>query len=242
MRSILIPIYCLIHIFVEMATNNQDRYQRLMNRFFKEQDIEYDASKFNDPIAEKTKWGPALPGGANYRTRKLVQIDDRRIEFKAGCTRKLFGCLFMLVGGIVGGLFALILVVDEFRTFTTFLAVGAGALFVAIGFAFNRFSNIPIVFDKNVGYYWYSRKNPREVVNIKEVKNLYRLDEIHAIQLIAERISGSKGGSFPSFEINLVLKDASRVNVVDHGDLQQIYIDAEQLSQFLNVPIWNAIE
>jgi hypothetical protein len=233
-----------------MSTSNQDRYQKLYNRFFKEQDLEYDTSRFNDPIADKTKWGPAMPGGANYRTRKLIQVNDNRIEFRSGCTRKLFGIIFIFLGLVVGGLFAMLLVVDEFRTLATYFAVAAGLLFVVIGIVINRIGNIPIVFDKESGYYWHSRKDPKNVVNLHDFKNLYPLDQIHAIQLIAERMSGSStsstgsysSGSYSSFEINLVLKDANRVNVIDHGDLKQIYIDAEQLSLFLNIPVWNTIE
>ena len=36
------------------------------------------------------------------------------------------------------------------------------------------------------------------------------------------------------------MKDGSRVNVVDHGDLAHIRQDARQLAQFLDVPVWDA--
>jgi hypothetical protein len=235
-----------------MPIANQDRYSKLVNRLFKEEEVEYDSSRFNDPIAEKTNWGPALRGGTNYRTRKLVQVRRNRIEFKSGCTQKAFGCIFMFVGFIVASIFAATMLFSEFRDFGAYLAVSAGVLFVAVGFFINRLGNVPIVFDKDLGYYWYSRKDPSKTVNIKEIKQIYSLSDIHALQLIPEYLSGGAGGlstneghgsgGYTSFEINLVLKDASRVNVIDHGDLNQILIDIQHLSEFLNVPIWDALD
>lgn len=224
-----------------MPQDRHDRLTRILNSFSKEEKILYDVSEFNDPIAEQTNWGPCFRGGANYRTRRLVHVSDTRIEFKSGCARKTFGCLFMAVGGIVGGMFAMLAIIPELRDWTSILASFAGLLFVGIGFAFNRLGNIPIVFDKTSGYFWNSRKDPRRVVNIKEIKKLQRLDDIHALQIIPETLSGSNSSSYMSYEINLILKDASRVNVIDHGDLKQILLDADNLGKFLNVPVWSAL-
>ncbi len=39
---------------------------------------------------------------------------------------------------------------------------------------------------------------------------------------------------------DLVLKDASRVNVLDYKKVKSVRKDAETLSKFLNVPVWDA--
>ncbi|WP_092447345.1 hypothetical protein [Winogradskyella sediminis] len=65
------------------------------------------------------------------------------------------------------------------------------------------------------------------------------MKSIVAIQIIGEYVQ-SDDGSYKSFELNLVLDDASRRNVVDHGNLKSIIKDAEMLSAFLNIPIWHA--
>ncbi|MFT4803048.1 MAG: Fe2+ transport system protein B [Psychroserpens sp.] len=49
-----------------------------------------------------------------------------------------------------------------------------------------------------------------------------------------------KDSSFKSFELNLVLDDSNRLNVIDHVNLKGVTADAETLSAFLNVPIWHA--
>ncbi len=70
-------------------------------------------------------------------------------------------------------------------------------------------------------------------------KNMTLIRDIRAIQVVGENCSGSKGSRYRSYEINLVLKDASRVNVIDHGNLSQILLDAQQIATRLNVPMWD---
>ncbi len=64
-------------------------------------------------------------------------------------------------------------------------------------------------------------------------------DEIAAVQVIGERIKGEKS-NFNSFELNLVLKNGLRKNIIDHGNLSAIVNDANIISDFLEVPIWHA--
>ncbi|MDA0586700.1 MAG: hypothetical protein O2820_02050 [Planctomycetota bacterium] len=42
--------------------------------------------------------------------------------------------------------------------------------------------------------------------------------------------------------MNLVLRDATRKNVVDHGHLKTLREDAAILSEFLTVPIWDTTQ
>ncbi|RWX50781.1 hypothetical protein VU01_12641, partial [Candidatus Electrothrix marina] len=52
-------------------------------------------------------------------------------------------------------------------------------------------------------------------------------------------MSGNKS-SYCSYEINLVLQDGSRINVVDHGKKNRIREDAHALAEFLGKPLWDA--
>ena len=62
--------------------------------------------------------------------------------------------------------------------------------------------------------------------------NMIPLSSIHALQIVSERVS-TKNSSFLSYEINLVLDDKRRVNVVDYGNLNKIQTDAKQLGEYL---------
>jgi len=74
-----------------------------------------------------------------------------------------------------------------------------------------------------------------------KLKQSARLSEIAAIQIIDEHVSGSKGGSYSSWEINLVSEDGQRLNVMDHGNKESIIADAKKLGDFLGVPVWENV-
>ena len=99
---------------------------------------------------------------------------------------------------------------------------------------------VPIVFDRNMGCYWQSRKQPDSSSTHGYIASC-QLNDIHAIQLLKESCgSPSKGSAYVSYELNLVLNDSSRLNVVDHRNSSQIRSDADKLSKFLGVPVWDA--
>ncbi len=54
-------------------------------------------------------------------------------------------------------------------------------------------------------------------------------------------MTGNKS-SYYSYELNLVLDDGSRINVVDHGNLDRLRGDAQTLSRFLDKPVWDATQ
>ncbi len=97
---------------------------------------------------------------------------------------------------------------------------------------------MPRVFDKQLGLYYRSYKMDLHISK-KDSKNQILLKSIVAIQIIGEHVS-SDDGSYKSFELNLVLDDSTRKNVIDHGSLKTIIDDAHVLSEFLNVPIWHS--
>ena len=68
-----------------------------------------------------------------------------------------------------------------------------------------------------------------------------RIEDIYAIQVLAEVcVSHNKNRTtrYNSYELNLVLTGGSRVNVIDHGNREQILEDARTLASFLGVPLW----
>jgi hypothetical protein len=57
----------------------------------------------DDPVAQKTDWGPNEKGGVNLiRTHKVVESGADRLEVKAtGCYQGCFGCLFFPLGLLI---------------------------------------------------------------------------------------------------------------------------------------------
>ena len=95
------------------------------------------------------------------------------------------------------------------------------------------FGAAPFVFDKRRRVFWEGWKAPREVTDRTALK------DIHALQIISEYCFGQYA-SYYSYELNLVLKDGRRINVVDHANQGKLREDARTLSRFLGAPVWDA--
>jgi len=199
-----------------------------------------DPAKFGDAVALKTEWTPATRGGTNFRTHRFIQTDIARVEFRASASAKIFYSFFGLVGIGCGALFLLGPRAPSAITIDAIMPIFVGVLFACMGGFMLFRGTTPIVFDKGVGYYWRGRKGPKDVIEVSSLKNCVLLEQIHAIQLVSEWVRGGKT-SYYSYELNLVLEDATRKTVIDHGNLLRLREDAKKLSDFLGKPIWDAI-
>jgi hypothetical protein len=96
-----------------------------------------------------------------------------------------------------------------------------------------------VVFDLRCGQFWEQgldwRARPR-------LGHEGSIKGIHALQLLPERIYDhtSHIPFYMSYELNLVNHRGDRLNIIDHGILYWIRQDAQNLAQFLNVPLWDA--
>jgi hypothetical protein len=201
-----------------------------------------DPSIFNDPVADKTSWSPLKRGGASFSTHCLTEVGAQRLEFKAARGAKAFYLLFFFIGVGVLVLFTFTLLekgISNFGFEDLFLLF-FGSVFGTVGACIYHFGTKPIVFDKQSGYFWKGKRSPERVINHDSIKTLAKLDDIHAFQLISEYCSGDDS-SYYSYELNLIRKDSTRINVVDHGKLDKIREDAQKLANFLEKPLWDAI-
>lgn len=117
---------------------------------------------------------------------------------------------------------------------------GVGLVFAFAGSWLGYAGSIPPFFDKDHGYFVKTRKKPEHLVNPATLKNFTELKRIHALQLVAEHCKGDNSTYF-SYELNLVLDDGSRLNVIDHGKLASVREDANALAGFLGKPVWDSI-
>jgi len=120
-----------------------------------------------------------------------------------------------------------------------FLVIG-GIIFSAVGIILGYLGTKPIVFDREYGFYWKGRKKPNRDIEYSHPELFTPLNDIHALQILSEYIKGNKS-SYYSYELNLIFRDGSRANVVDHGNLDKIRADARKVSQFINRPVWDTV-
>jgi hypothetical protein len=195
-----------------------------------------------DPLAMETEWTPAVAGGASFGTHKLFKTGPERMEFRATGGLRLFSLAFILIGAgvMIGVPAAGILSGGPAFSMGIILPAVLGLVFLCLGVYLLHQGSTPIVFDRRLGFFWKGREAPNEVANWRNIKCCAKMDNIHALQLIFEYCRGNKSSHY-SYELNLVLKDARRINVVDHGNRNRLKEDAAALSVFLGKPVWDAI-
>lgn len=218
-----------------------DKLKNLIEEAKKQAVSSVDPEIFNHPVAQKTDWHPLRGGGSNFKTHRLDSSNPDRLVFRATLGAKLFSGLFTVIGlfGLVVPM--VIFITGGMQDWPLFgFALFFGGIFLALGLFLMHGFLLPRVFDTFYGFYYKGWKRPKHKNTISESKktDIIGLNEVDAIQVLRERIR-SKNGSYYSYEINLVLKDASRVNIIDHGKQAAVIEDAETLAQALGVPLWD---
>jgi hypothetical protein len=167
-------------------------------------------------------------------------VAPHRIAFRPSVGAYLFGGLFFLIGLglLVGFPTAIFLEAIEFE-WGLLTPIIAGLVFFLIGGAMLYMFTRPVVLDARLGYFWRNAKEPEGFTVSIDDEKYVPISRICAIQIIREHCHGNKS-SYYSYEINLVLDDGHRVNVIDHGNQKAIRQDADTLAQLLEVPVWDA--
>jgi hypothetical protein len=204
----------------------------------------FDPSSIGDPVAGQTQWEPLKSGGTNYRSHKIRMPNSSRLEFRVAISAFLFYFIAVLIGLTLMGSASVNKLpaggsAFHVRDVTLFVV---GVVVAVLGACLVYSGTAPIVFDKRNGYFWKGRRVSRALSASMPLKNVAKLDDVHALQLLSKYISSTHSGSegsYYSFELNLVLKDGERINVVDHGDLTRMRADVATLSAFLGKPIWD---
>ena len=225
-----------MRLFPAMASSLEQSLLRLVKKLIPGAEQEpLDPARFGDSLAERVAWTPLVPGGANFATHCLKKLSEDRVAFRKTFTMILFALVFLLPGlAIFCGAVLANAGVSLGNGIAGWPALLGGAIFSAAGFFLLR-SARTVEFDRQCGWF-YRGKKPTD----PEASGAGLLLAIHALQIISEHCSGSRGSSYRSYELNLVLKDGTRVNVIDHGSISKMREDAFQLSQFLGVPVWDA--
>ncbi len=203
----------------------------------------FDPSQFNDEIAMNTMWNAISRNSSSFKSHTLDNETPNRYEFKPTIFTKIFAAIFLVLGlGMVVWFLQNSGIITGAEVEPEYMLLGIGSLFAIVGGVMLRTFSAPIVFDKSNGYYWAGRKSPETVHNVAELKHAAKLEDIHALQILRrwKQGSGKNSRSYYVYELNLILKDASRLNVLAHGNGYALVDDARELAKFLDIPVWNA--
>lgn len=222
----------------------------------------FDPLQLGDPVAMQTEWTYSsndIPVGLTWYIHRLVKVSSSRLEFQAIKGILLF-CRLSFIVGVVVFLGALYKILSGGASFYSLYAIVAVPFFMICiillrGFLYSGDSPnsgpTPIVFDKQIGFFWKGRKNKHEASGINNSIESAKLEDVHALQLVSMYGAGGflrggkgvAGGKLPYFlyELNLILQDGKRINVVSCGNQVKLHEDTRTLSAFLGKPVWDAI-
>lgn len=231
---------------LEKLTDKMQQYEQVA----REQSDEIERkirAKFDDPIAQQAQWHHLNKGsGSSSQDRKLTVARERLriVPTLAGMTIPLLGA--------AGGLALVWIALDSYFQIVSsggepistaafvFLFV-FGILIMGPAFLVLRSREV-LTFDKSAGYFWRGRRKPS--ADATESSDLFRLDRIAGLQIPPRKHvhfrNNNQDRSFFSYELNMILDDNERINLMDHGDRTDIYSDANKLSEYLGVPVFNA--
>lgn len=193
-------------------------------------------------------WEVLESGYANYRSEKLEKVSSERLEVKQSASTKFVEALIML--------FSLILIVIGFKNaFPKLLGIDAdpellGGMVFCLGGSwflytfFKRFiaDDTLGVFDKRLCRYWEGDASLTQESEIIKLEKQCRLSTVVAVQLLSGTHRNTDGDPSPIEQLNLVLRDKSRVNILAYADRAAMMKEAAILASFLGVPVWADIE
>lgn len=171
--------------------------------------------------------GPLVPGGVSFQSMRLVFRQDS-ITVKATWKLHLGYILFMAIGT---GIFCMGLFSSDGLIWPALIM---GALFASIALL----SSLAMILKKTFPLFdmvdgmFYPKGFTRDGSGI----SLRQLDHL---EILKERVY-NKNGSYDSYELNVVLKDSSRYNLLDHGNTKRQWADAHGLADRLSLPLVDA--
>ena len=206
-----------------------------------------DPRYFDDPVAMRTGWDPLSPGGSRHTTNRLREIAPQVLSFQPTAYSHYQSLVYLLSLLVFGNALIVSLLrnelninrPDEWWVISALLQilVGCGVTLVLL--------NRSIIVDGNASQV---RLGLPRVQWLNQFPWLQKLlgrsvpfSEIHSIQLLDEEVRPRREQMFWSYELNLVLRDGKRINLIDHRNQREICWDAGDLSRIMDVPIWDFI-
>ncbi|MDP3238519.1 MAG: hypothetical protein Q8N26_37345 [Myxococcales bacterium] len=172
--------------------------------------------------APKIDWTPLVPGGDDLSTHRLVPFDGGLVmrkgrgTFVRAATGLLIGAPLLVIG---------VMAFTERPSYASAFTFAFGLVFAAVGVWF--LTAKAVQFDERLRLV---RIAGREVP----------FSTIAGLQVLPEMIEDDEAPTFRSWELNLVLEDGSRLNVVDHAEVEQLRAEAAQLSRLIDCPVWES--
>lgn len=209
---------------------------------YEEGKLELDPLEIKESEFDRIELIPLVPGGNSGKTHRFIYVDSNEIEIVPDygffwrvldiiptTLPPLLWIVFMFID--ILGIFGMLVVLFIYL-----------AILILHSFIKTINLNTKIVFNKRSGLYWIKKMT---FISFNKTVAI-RLKDIKAVQIVKEEVKQTETVFEEQvdliescFELNLILKDNSRRNLIDHSEGNSILYDAKQLAKFLNVPLYN---
>lgn len=193
------------------------------------------AHQNNDSVAKSTKWDLMDASTSNFISKSFIKTSSNLYYYRASLLSKIFVAAFIIVGviALISGLF-MISTSDKDGV----LAFVIGLIGAIIGFNASREFNETIHFNK-LSRTVLIKNNVSKFFKLNKIEQLtINFNDIHALQVLSERIR-SNHTNYTNYQLNFVLKNASRHHLSNDPNSSRIFDAANALSKLIDIPIWN---
>lgn len=186
-------------------------------------------------LSASISWTPLVRGGHNYKAHELIVESEHQLTIKA--TPLHFLILTVFIGMSLFFVFITspkLLYLMDGDIFSALFPVVSLVIFSIGCVQMHKAIKHNKTFDRLSGQYTDNK------VDTTKMADKVLLSDIHGLQIIDELVRSQNSQhqtTFVSYELNLVMSDGKRINVMDHGHKKSIISDAQTLSKFLNIPI-----
>lgn len=189
--------------------------------------------KFKDRINDSDTVKPLRSDSASFQTAKLV-FEETKIKVVPTLTNSLFFGIFLIAG--IGVIFLGVANEEQTTLIATCIFGSVFALVGLGGIVIPRFLLRPEFDLLDKSFYPKSKKKYLAALNSPERLKI-PLKEFKFLRILEKTCSGSKGGSYSCYELNIVISDDERYNLLNHGNFLKLYADAEKLAKILKLPL-----
>ena len=184
-----------------------------------------DLNRFNDDFAKSVSWTPVVKSRvrSSFCTKSLVISGNNKVSFRPSIQFLFFNLLFI---GVPCLILLKVFVPGNFAFNDKWPLIPFMSLFLLIGIPYLLWELRPVYFDLDKRQFIKYTSHGYEIIS---------MDDIHAIQMIKD--DGHQDETY--YELNLVLKNQNRLNIVCHNREKTIRKQAKQLSEILSVPFWD---
>lgn len=196
-------------------------------------------------------WLALESGYANYCSEKLEKISSKRLVVKKSAASQLW-TVFMIFFFLIAIVFSLKTAFSglsgadiKYKVLTGLVFFVIGSLIIYAVFQHFMADDTIGVFDKRLDRYWEGDAGLTQESEIIKLEKHCRLSAVVAVQLLSGTHTDCNGNDpSPIEQLNLVLADKSRVNILAYSatDRTAMLSEAAILGDFLSVPVWADIE